>query len=44
MNPIILGRGLPLFINGIDKTGLELKSTRSFDCGVTELSYLVDGR
>ena len=47
VNPIILGRGIPLFtdINPDsyrDKIKLNLVTTRPFTCGVTELSYTVD--
>jgi dihydrofolate reductase len=42
VNPIILGRGIPLFANIKDKTKLNLLSTRRFACGVTELNYIVD--
>jgi dihydrofolate reductase len=42
VNPVILGRGIPLFTNINDKIKLNLITTRQFDCGVTELSYLVD--
>ena len=42
VNPIILGRGIPLFADIKDKVKLELKSTRPFASGVTELSYIVD--
>ena len=42
VNPIILGRGIPLFADIKDKVMLELKSTRSFASGVTELCYIVD--
>ena len=42
VNPMILGKGIPLF-NGIqNKTKLKLVTTRQFECGVTELSYTVD--
>jgi len=41
VNPVLLGRGIPLFQGIQDKTMLRLQSTRSFDCGVTELSYTV---
>lgn len=42
VNPVILGKGIPLFnaINDIVK--LELLTTRQFACGVTELNYIVD--
>ena len=44
VNPIILGRGIPLFKGIQDKTDLSLRNTRRFDCGVTELDYTVDRR
>lgn len=42
VNPIILGRGIPLFVDIKDKIKLNLLETRQFTCGVTELSYIVD--
>ncbi|MDH7461185.1 dihydrofolate reductase family protein [Chitinophagaceae bacterium 26-R-25] len=42
VNPVILGRGIPLFENIKDKIKLSLLSTRSFTSGVTELNYVVD--
>jgi dihydrofolate reductase len=42
VNPIILGRGIPLFVDIKDKVKLNLVNTRSFTCGVTELNYTVD--
>jgi dihydrofolate reductase len=42
VNPIILGRGIPLFVGIKDKIKLKLLSTRQFTCGVTELNYTVD--
>lgn len=42
VNPIILGRGIPLFAAIKDKIKLELLTTRPFTCGVTELNYIVD--
>ena len=42
VNPIILGRGIPLFVDIEDKIKLKLLTTRQFTCGVTELSYIVD--
>ena len=42
VNPIILGRGIPLFAGIQDKTGLTLLSTQQFTSGVTELNYIVD--
>jgi dihydrofolate reductase len=42
VNPIILGRGVPLFTDIKHKTKLKLLTTRQFTSGVTELSYVVD--
>ena len=42
VNPIILGRGIPLFLNIKDRIKLKLLTTRQFTCGVTELNYTVD--
>lgn len=42
VNPIILGRGIPLFAGVKDKVKLRLLTTRQFTSGVTELSYIVD--
>jgi dihydrofolate reductase len=43
VNPIILGQGIPLFVDIKDKIKLKLlPTTRQFTCGVTELNYLVD--
>jgi len=42
VNPIILGRGIPLFADIKDKIELNLVTTRPFTCGVTELNYTVD--
>jgi dihydrofolate reductase len=42
VNPIILGRGIPLFADIKEKIKLNLLSTRQFASGVTELSYVVD--
>jgi len=42
VNPVILGKGIPLFANIQDKIKLNLVTTRSFTCGVTELSYVAD--
>ena len=41
VNPIILGRGIPLFVNIKEKIKLQLVSTKQFKCGVTELNYTV---
>ena len=43
VNPIILGRGIPLFVDIKDKIKLNLlTTTRQFNSGVTELNYIVD--
>jgi len=42
VNPIILGRGIPLFVDIKDKIKLKLLTTRQFTCGVTDLNYTVD--
>jgi len=43
VNPIILGRGIPLFVDIKDKIKLKLlTTTRQFTSGVTELNYTVD--
>jgi dihydrofolate reductase len=42
VNPIILGQGIPLFIDIKDKIKLKLLTTQPFTCGVTELNYTVD--
>lgn len=43
VNPIILGQGIPLFVDIRDKIKLKLlPTTRQFACGVTELNYMVD--
>jgi dihydrofolate reductase len=42
VNPIILGKGIPLFVDIKDKIKLKLLTTRQFDSGVIELSYTVD--
>jgi dihydrofolate reductase len=42
INPIILGKGIPLFTDIKDKIKLKLLSTRQFSSGVTELSYITD--
>jgi dihydrofolate reductase len=43
VNPVILGRGIPLFKDIREKIKLKLMPTsRQFTCGVTELNYLVD--
>ena len=42
VNPIILGQGIPLFVDIKDKIKLKLLTTRQFTCGVTELNYTVE--
>ncbi len=42
VNPVILGRGIPLFAGVKDTVKLSLLDTRQFACGVTELNYMVD--
>lgn len=43
VNPVILGRGIPLFVDIKDKIKLKLgTTTRQFACGVTELNYTID--
>lgn len=42
VNPIILGQGIPLFVDIKDKIKLKLLTTQQFTSGVTELSYTVD--
>ena len=42
VNPIVLGKGIPLFVDIKDQIKLELLTTRQFTCGVTELNYTVN--
>lgn len=43
VNPIILGEGIPLFVDIKEKIKLKLlPTTRQFTCGLTELNYIVD--
>ena len=42
VNPIILGKGIPLFENINDKIKLKLLTSRQFTSGVIELNYTVD--
>ncbi len=44
VNPIILGKGIPLFTDIREKIKLNLLTTRQFDCGVIELNYYVNGK
>lgn len=42
VNPIILGQGIPLFVNTKEKIKLKLLATQQFTCGVIELNYTLD--
>ena len=42
VNPIILGKGIPLFVDVKDKIKLNLLNIKPFSCGVCELDYVVD--
>lgn len=42
VNPVVLGEGIPLFVNNKPKTKLRLESTHQFTSGVVKLSYVVD--
>jgi dihydrofolate reductase len=42
VNPIILGKGIPLFADIKDKIKLKLLNSHEFTCGVTALNYIVD--
>ena len=42
VNPVILGRGIPLFTDIKEKVNLKLLNTHQFTCGVTELDYTND--
>lgn len=42
VNPIILGKGIPLFPVINDSIRLKLLTSRQFNCGVTEMDYLLD--
>jgi dihydrofolate reductase len=42
VNPVILGKGIPLFEGSKDKVKLKLLTTKQFTSGVTELNYIVD--
>ena len=44
VNPIVLGRGVPLFADITDRIKLRLLTTRRFTAGVTELNYTVDNQ
>lgn len=40
VNPIVLGQGIPLFVNIQERIKLQLVTTRQFAAGVTELNYI----
>ena len=42
VNPVILGKGIPLFTGIKEKIKLKLLNTHQFTCGVTELNYIVN--
>lgn len=42
VNPVVLGRGIPLFVDVKDKTNLKLLNSHRFTNGVVELSYVVN--
>lgn len=42
VNPILLGKGTPLFVDIKDKINLKLLTTRQFAAGVVELNYIVE--
>lgn len=42
VNPVILGKGIPLFADIKNKINLDLLNTHQFACGVTELNYIVN--
>lgn len=44
VNPVVLGRGIPLFDGNQTVAKLDLQSTRQFACGVVELSYMAADR
>lgn len=44
VNPVVLGKGIPLFANINKPVKLQLLSTHQFTCGVTELNYITGGQ
>ena len=40
VNPIILGRGIPLFVENEKRTELQLSGNKLFNCGVIALHYV----
>ncbi len=41
VNPVLLGEGIPMFTNTLNKTSLKLVTSKVFDYGVTALNYSV---
>jgi dihydrofolate reductase len=41
VNPILLGEGIPVFANIVNKTALKLVTSKVFPCGVIGLNYTV---
>jgi dihydrofolate reductase len=44
VNPIVLGKGIPLFVDIEDTMQLKLLNTHQFDCGVIELNYILENK
>jgi dihydrofolate reductase len=42
VNPVVLGQGIPLFVDIKGEIKLKLLATQQFACGVTALNYTVD--
>ncbi|MBK7979346.1 MAG: dihydrofolate reductase family protein [Ignavibacteriae bacterium] len=42
VNPVLLGKGIPLFVNVNNRTKLKLLSAQQFNCGVNELNYILE--
>jgi len=42
LNPVVFGAGIPLFGKGTEQTALELKETKTYDCGIVLLRYDVN--
>lgn len=42
VNPVVLGKGIPLFKGAKVETKLKLVNTNRFNCGVVELDYIVE--
>ena len=39
LNPIIFGKGIPLFDNSINQNAFKLADTKTYECGVSLLNY-----